>query len=254
MQRLGWRPDIPDQRDKVLQIRKKISLPSEVDWRGKVPVTPAIVDQFKTNSCVGNSSSSMVQFMRGKLNLQPDFRPSRMHIYWFARHVPRIGWENEDGGAAIRDCMKHLVANGVVPEEEWPFDEAKVNERPPQLTLRTALAHRTLQYIRMKRDDDLYHLKHSLAQGFPFMFGITVYQSFEDVGSNGIVPMPKSTEEFLGGHALWAIGYSDKTKRFIVPNSWGTSWGDGGYCYMPYGYFKDENLSDDFWTIRGISG
>ena len=53
--------------------------------------------------------------------------------------------------------------------------------------------------------------------------------------------------------AVLAVGYSDSAKRFIVRNSWGTSWGDKGYCTMPYAYLGDRNLSDDFWTIRAAA-
>jgi len=47
-----------------------------------------------------------------------------------------------------------------------------------------------------------------------------------------------------------AVGYDDQEGKFICRNSWGTSWGDEGYFYMPYAYLLDNNLSDDFWTIR----
>jgi hypothetical protein len=26
----------------------------------------------------------------------------------------------------------------------------------------------------------------------------------------------------------------------------------GAYCYMPYSYLIDDNLADDFWTIRVV--
>jgi C1A family cysteine protease len=62
--------------------------------------------------------------------------------------------------------------------------------------------------------------------------------------------MPKPGEKVLGGHAVMAVGYNDKQKRFIIRNSWGTGWGKKGYFTMPYAYLDDRNLSDDFWTIR----
>ena len=54
----------------------------------------------------------------------------------------------------------------------------------------------------------------------------------------------------VGGHAVIAVGYDDSTSRITVQNSWGTSWGDKGYFYMPYQYITNTNLADDFWTIR----
>jgi len=89
-----------------------------------------------------------------------------------------------------------------------------------------------------------------LAEGFPFVFGFTVYESFESAStaSTGIVRMPKKDEKTLGGHAVMAVGYHQKKKYFLVRNSWGEGWGQAGYCLMPFAYL--ETLAGDFWTIR----
>jgi C1A family cysteine protease len=86
----------------------------------------------------------------------------------------------------------------------------------------------------------------------PFVFGFTVYQSFESdsVASSGIAPLPDSSETALGGHAVMAVGYDDASSRLLARNSWGTGWGMGGYFTLPYAYVADNNLADDFWTIR----
>ena len=60
--------------------------------------------------------------------------------------------------------------------------------------------------------------------------------------------MPKKDERPVGGHAVLAVGYNQKQKRFLVRNSWGKSWGKDGYCTMPYEYL--ETQAADFWTIR----
>jgi C1A family cysteine protease len=40
-----------------------------------------------------------------------------------------------------------------------------------------------------------------------------------------------------------------KTKgALIIRNSWGTSFGDHGYCYLPYEYVL-SGLADDFWVM-----
>ena len=91
-----------------------------------------------------------------------------------------------------------------------------------------------------------------LAQGFPFVFGFTVYESFESqqVAQTGVVPLPQPGERVAGGHAVLAVGYNDAERRFIVRNSWGARWGMQGYFTMPYDYLANRNLADDMWTIR----
>ena len=89
-----------------------------------------------------------------------------------------------------------------------------------------------------------------LSQGYPFVFGFTVYESFESpvVKRTGVANMPKKGESVLGGHAVLAVGYNLKEKRFLVRNSWGKQWGKEGYFTMPFEYL--ETLAADFWTIR----
>ena len=84
------------------------------------------------------------------------------------------------------------------------------------------------------------------------VFGFTVYPSFERIGSSGVMPMPKKSEKPLGGHAVLAVGYDDKTERVKVLNSWGKSWGKGGYFFMPYAFITDTTYADDFWKIEGV--
>lgn len=82
--------------------------------------------------------------------------------------------------------------------------------------------------------------------------GFTVYESFEsqDVASTGVVPMPGTDEQALGGHAVVGVGYDDSQQRFIVRNSWGDAWGMKGYFTIPHDYLANRDLSDDFWAIR----
>jgi C1A family cysteine protease len=97
-------------------------------------------------------------------------------------------------------------------------------------------------------------MRQCLAEGYPFVFGFSVYEAFEseDVARTGKLNLPKRGEKQLGGHAVMAVGYDDSTKRALVRNSWGRNWGTKGYFTMPYDYISDDNLADDFWTIREL--
>jgi C1A family cysteine protease len=37
-----------------------------------------------------------------------------------------------------------------------------------------------------------------------------------------------------------------------VRNSWGRKWGIRGYFTLPYEYFTNRHLSQDFWTVRVV--
>ena len=80
---------------------------------------------------------------------------------------------------------------------------------------------------------------------------------FGSINVDLIVPvpqLPKPGETVLGGHCVVAVGYDDSQRHFIIRNSWGTGWGQQGYCFMPYEYLMSPHLANDFWTIRSVTG
>jgi C1A family cysteine protease len=99
--------------------------------------------------------------------------------------------------------------------------------------------------------NDMNSMKQCLHSGFPFVVAIAIYPAFEsiEVTTTGIVPMPTDEEESLGGHAVLVCGYDDLTQQWIVRNSWGESWGENGYFYLPYKYLLDSSLATDLWCI-----
>jgi C1A family cysteine protease len=99
-------------------------------------------------------------------------------------------------------------------------------------------------------------MKQSIIEGFPFVFGINIYETFEseNVKNTGNVPMPDtSNEKLLGGHAVMAVMFDDDKKVFGCRNSWGTNWGDKGYFYLPYDYILNSDLASDFWIITSLN-
>jgi C1A family cysteine protease len=247
IKRYGWIPDLPDARDYMYAapVAMLAKLPSKKDLR---PHCPPVYDQGQLGSCTGNAIAGAVQFDREKQKLKPDFVPSRLFIYYGERVIE--GTVNTDAGAMIRDGIKVVAKQGVPPETDWPYDISKFAEKPPAKAFTDALKDQAVSYSRVSQT--LSQMKGCLASGFPFVFGFTVYDSFEsqEVAKTGVVPMPASGESVLGGHAVLAVGYDDHQQRFIVRNSWGTGWGMHGYFTMPYTYLTERGLASDFWTIR----
>ncbi|MFI5461396.1 MAG: C1 family peptidase [Isosphaerales bacterium] len=247
VQRYGWVPDLPDQRDHTFAVAAPIvaSIPETVDLRAQCPAE--VYDQGQLGSCTANAIAGALEFDRMKQQLTV-FTPSRLFIYYNERVM-----ENSvasDNGAQIRDGIKSVGTQGDCPETEWPYDISQFAVQPPQSCYDDAVKYKAVQYQSVTQN--LADMQGCLASGYPFVFGFTVYDSFESaaVAKTGDVPMPKSGENILGGHAVLAVGYDNDDRVFIVRNSWGAGWGDAGYFYMPYAYLLDDNLSDDLWTIR----
>jgi C1A family cysteine protease len=258
IQRFGWVKDAPDPRDLLFTASPVLAakpLPKSADLR---PGCPPVYDQGQVGSCTGNSIAGAFEFTQKKQMLQ-DFMPSRLFIYYNERAIEHT--TGQDAGAQIRDGIKTVAKQGVPPESDWPYSEnmSLVTEKPNARAYADALQHRVISYHRISARTSataLNLMKSCLADGYPFVFGFTVYSAFEgpEVAKTGILKMPTKKEEVVGGHAVLCVGYDDKKKTVLVRNSWGTSWGLKGYFWMPYAYISDSKLASDFWTIRGVTG
>lgn len=241
----GWIPDIPDQRDYLYSaIKPKIRLPVQVDISH---LCSTVEDQGKLGSCTACALAGNLEFLDNK----PDYEyadVSKLFIYYNERALR--GNEGYDSGASLRDGIKTLKKTGYCLESAWPYVISRFDVRPPARCYLEAGRRRIESYHRIHT---LPEMLTCLAEGYPFVFGFAVYESFQSKNTQktGRVVMPKKGERMLGGHAVMAAGYNQKGKSFFVRNSWGADWGRAGYFTMPYEYV--ETLAADFWTIRKIA-
>ena len=207
---------------------------------------PPVYDQGAIGSCTANAIAAAYDYAHNRQGLG-FITPSRLFIYANERLLENTPL-TEDSGAQIFDGV-HCVANqGVCPESEWPYDISQFSVTPPQTCYQDALRDLVVAYEKV----DPQYVLAALAQGNPVIIGITVYESFEswDVNKTGVVPMPASDEQCLGGHAVLIVGYDLGARTWIVRNSWGPLWGAEGYFILPFDYLTQ--LGSDFWTLTQV--
>jgi C1A family cysteine protease len=178
----------------------------------------------------------------------PHVNLSSLHLYLSARKLENtVQW---DAGAMIRNAIKGAAKWGATTEDLWPYNPSNFRLTPGTDALEEAKKYRAVSYRRVPRNINCIHS--ALMERNLVVFGIMLYESFHDdkVVSTGMIKMPKSTEAPIGGHAVVGVGYDRISRTIICPNSWGTSWGDEGYFYLPEAYVLNSDLSDDFWIIR----
>lgn len=234
----------PDHRDLVM-----IAPPTQLRAVDLRPDMPPVLDQGELGACASHATCGALRYLLKRENL-PDFEPSRLFMYYNTRVKVESAPAEEDTGVTIRDICKALTKWHVCEEGLWPYIIPRFWVCPPQDCYAAAKQHLELAYKSVPLS--LFAIKAALAAGVPIVIGLQIYESFQsdEVAATGLVPVPDtSREQLLGGHALLVCGFDDAAQRFTVRNSWGPSWGDAGYCYIPYAYVTDPDLAGDFWAI-----
>lgn len=244
----GYRPSPHDPKPKKYKVQRftQKELPPRVDLRRYMT---EVEDQGEVGSCTANSMAGAYEYLAMR-TLGQSGHVSRLFIYYNARLLDNS--TKEDNGTTLQHCIKSLQEWGTCPEALWPYDPEQVFTEPNDLAYNAAANFLTKEAEQV--EVGLYAMKHCLAEGYPFAFGLPLFDSFFREGNKGI-PMPNpAKEKNLGGHAMLCVGYSDPYQVFVVRNSWGTDWGDRGYCYIPYNYLANPDYNDgDCWVIRSVT-
>ena len=245
----GWKRDLPDKRDHWFEHNYLLSVETPLDKVDLREKCPKIYNQGELGSCTANALACAIQFDEMKQKLE-NCVPSRLFIYYNERDME--GNIDNDTGASLRDGVKCINNIGYCNETQWPYDIEKFKEKPTGDCYDYARKHKSLSYKKVQQDE--IHIKSVLNMGFPIVFGISVYESFESesIAKNGVVPLPEKDERMLGGHAIVLVGYDEEKSLFIFRNSWGEDWGDKGYGYLPFEYVCDVNLASDFWVVNKV--
>jgi C1A family cysteine protease len=239
----GWLPDVPDFRDLKFADHYRVAaeaLPDRASIRANMS---PVRDQGQLGSCTGFSTCAAVEYLIPGAIISPLF------VYYEERAAE--GTINTDAGANIRTGIKVLNKLGATTEAKWPYSDGptKFKRKPTKTAIKDAAKRKLTTYLRC---NSRVEVMSALASSKPVVIGFSCYSSLDtaEVDKTGIVPMPKKTDRQIGGHAICLTGYDAKTKLFEFKNSWGSSWGNAGYGYLPFGYLDDGNLADDFWCLQ----
>lgn len=270
----GWLPPMPDFRDyspghpeiakmaKALKVggTKAPQLAASVDLRaGCSPVE----NQGSLGSCSAHAGIGVVEYMERRA-FGTYIDGSRLFLYKATRNLLGV---TGDTGAWLRNVMGALALCGVPPEKYWPYDIAKFDVEPSAFLYAVADNFEALTYFAhdsagtgVPSANVLASVKNYLAAGVPSMFGFYGFPSFDKTNVPGGIPYPCPNEQAQWGHAIVAVGYDDNKKitntqcnktttgALLIRNSWGTTWGDKGYGWLPYDYVLNR-LALDFWSM-----
>ncbi len=208
-------------------------------------------DQFHLNSCSANAIAAALRYDELKEGRPHVPSPSRLFIYYNERVLAGVVGTNSP--VSLRDGYRTVAKVGACPEAIWPYDARRFRRQPTPPCYHAARHHRAIAYYRIRRA--ISHLRACLAERYPFVMALAIHESAmgRAVGRTGVLPVPTRRDRLIGGHAVLVVGYEHASRRLIFRNSWGRTWGDRGYGYLPYAFVASPDLAWDFWTMRRVS-
>lgn len=216
-----------------------------------------IRNQGTEGACASFATVSVFEYFQHRYEISENYNMSPAFSYYNARM--RKGKSVLGKGSSIADNIEAMYETGLCHEDLWEYKEETINQKPSEEAFDDAKAQTVIEAanVEISTDPDitLKNIKSALCDGFPVLISLRVYDSF--IAPNGIIPHP--TEEELKAssedarHALVLCGYSDEHRFFIARNSWGTQFGDKGYCYIPYSYVSDKSQCECAFVITKVS-
>ena len=215
---------------------------------------PPVRDQGNRGTCVAHAAvAAMEHYLTraGAIDLSEQF------LYWNCK--------NHDGrpqspGTLLAVAMPLLFTDGCCLETVWPYNPNPVpgneGQGPPPAPAAADAATRKAPAANQLSPQSVSAIKNGLAAGRCVAVSVVVYDycwTTPEIRSSGSVTMPFPGDTSNEGHAICLVGYDDSKQLFTFRNSWGDSWGDAGYGYLPYAYVLDPNLASDFWVILAES-
>jgi C1A family cysteine protease len=271
----GWLPPMPDLRDytkesgAIEEMNMKLGIgedqkaPKSVDLR---KWCSPIENQLTLGSCTAHAGVGIVEYYE-KRAFNKHLDGSRLFLYKVTRNLMQ---ETGDTGGRLRDVMKALALCGIPAEKYWPYKIEEFDREPDAFIYSIANNYEALKYFchdpqgsKITPAEVLESVKKYLVAGIPSMFGFYGFPSFDSCDIKGGIPYPGEGESAQGGHAIGAVGYDDDKKiknlkynsettgALLIRNSWGTTWGEKGYGWLPYEYVLNQ-LACDFWSLLGM--
>lgn len=202
-----------------------------------------VESQLDLGSCSSNALASAYELLTRQKHPEQFVDVSRLFLYYNIRFIE--GTIDIDSGAYMRDGIKAIEKYGLCAESLWPYKPEEFATPPPQVCYDDA-KKRTIK--NSKRLDSVNNILDALNNNYPVVFGMAVYNGFGKLDQyDAEVKMPLANDVSVGSHAMCIVGYDLPKQLFLVKNSFGTKWGDHGYCLMPFNYIRTEAY--DVWTF-----
>jgi hypothetical protein len=237
----------PSPKDYKTIFDEDVQVPDRMDLR---EFCTTVEDQGQIGSCTANAAVGALEYhYKRRDGRAADL--SRMFVYFNTRRMR--GQLFDDCGAQIREAMASIMAFGACREEVWPYNPALFAQEPPREAYNDAWARDALQYARV---DGTRGAVRAVAKGLPVVFGCGIPERcYAEAERTGVMPelRPGELEQgTAGGHSMLIVGYDNNRQSLLVRNSWGESWGERGYVWIPYSVLDATSSPSEYWVMSEL--
>lgn len=224
------------------------ALPASVDLRAP---WWNINDQGNTGSCVGWATADGIaryhMVKAGKIP-QPGLLSARMIWMGSKETDPFTNYPEtfiEDAGTTLKAAVDILRKHGVVPEPTLPFKINTLMYAGGNSNTFFALAaqRKATAYFNLLKNPGNW--RQWLATQGPILAGLNVDATWDNAAATQGKLDVFQPATARGGHAVCVVGYRTDG-RFIIRNSWGTSWGDKGFGYASVAYINAAFFNESY--------
>jgi hypothetical protein len=189
-------------------------------------------DQGQTGRCSAFAWTHAAEMSRNILNeesprLSPNFTMLEFQRMQGDARDYEYAYEGGDGTVSGPDPGQVLVENGTCRQDLWPDD--RPGPVAPERQLETDAQRYRLEAVPLPIAID--DVKKVLSAGCPVHVSMNTGAAFSGVGRDGVFNAAEGPSGRHGRHAMLIVGYVGNF--FTLKNSWGTDWGDQGFCYIP---------------------
>jgi hypothetical protein len=208
----GCKPSKLDGTEIIVdEVLDNMDIPAEYSY---LMYLPNAYDQGNRPTCVPHAISAFVDWYNGVNGIDSD-----MSIDWI--YDCR---EDKDGeGMTLKEALKYIKKVGYTTKQDYKNIRKGESPELDQINMYGML-------------NSVFAMQRSLLINGPFILALPVYDSSRSDFWNG--------SKFEGGHAVACVGYDEY--GLIIRNSWGTMWGSGGYCTLPY---EQVNKIYEAWAL-----
>lgn len=225
---------------------RRVRLPPEVDLRA---AWWKIADQGRTGSCVGWATADGVMryllVQAGRLKRSEMISP---RFIWMASKETDTFTQRpesfiEEAGTTLKAAADICRKYGTALEADLPFTvPANMYLGRSDVFYARCATRKAAGYFNARRN--VTEWKRALSAGTPILAGLNVDSNFDAGGKAGRLDA-HNAKNILGGHAVAIVGYR-ADGRFIIRNSWGTTWGDKGFAYASADYVQAAFFEESY--------